>query len=356
MKKKVMLGMSGGVDSSSAAVLLLQQGYDVTGVTLKLRPNESVCSNISGGCCSLEDINDARRVAYKLGIDHIVMNFSDIFSHKVIDYFSSEYINGRTPNPCIACNQYIKFEAMLKRALMLNFDYIATGHYAATYFDENIKRWRLRKSKCKKDQSYVLYGMTQNQLKHTLFPLADYEKEEIRKIADKHNLCVASKPDSQEICFVPDNNYASFIKNHTGKSFPTGNFIDNKGNVLGTHSGIINYTVGQRKNLGIALGKRMYVTKINVNDNTVTLGTEQEQFKKSLLANKLNFIPFDFPRQSLKIQAKIRYQAPPVSATIVPVNGDTVKVIFDEEQKAVSPGQSVVFYDGDDVIGGGIII
>lgn len=355
MKKKVMLGMSGGVDSSCAAILLLEKGYEVTGVTLKLRSNDMLCDNMKGGCCSLEDVTDARRVAYKLGIDHIVMNFSDMFSNKVINYFSSEYINGRTPNPCIACNQHIKFSAMLSRALALDFDYISTGHYAGVYQGEN-GRYRLRKSKCKKDQSYVLYGMTQFQLAHTLFPLADYEKENIRKIAQNHGLCVSSKPDSQEICFVPDNDYPSFIRKYTKQDFSPGYFLDSNGNILGKHKGIINYTVGQRKNLGISLGKRMYVTNINPADNTVSLGEENSQFKKCLTADNLNFIPFDSLKNPLRAYSKIRYQAEPVPSLLVPLESGEVQVIFDEPQKGVSPGQSVVFYDGDDVLGGGVII
>lgn len=354
MKNKVMLGMSGGVDSSCAAILLLENGYDVTGVTLKLR-DDKIYNNISGGCCSSKDIDDAKKVADKLGINHIVVDLTDTFSQKVIDYFSSEYINGRTPNPCIACNKHIKFDSMLSKAIKLGFDYIATGHYAGIYYDNNINRWKLRKSNCKKDQSYVLYSMTQHQLEHTLFPLVDYEKDAIREIANKHGLCVASKPDSQEICFIPDNDYSKFIKKHTGKDFPCGNFLDTNGNKLGKHTGIINYTVGQRKNLGISLGKRMYVTNINVKDNTVTLGESQEQFKNSLIATNLNFIPFDTLTSPLKIQAKIRYQAPPVPATLIPLSNDTVEVIFDDKQKAISPGQSVVFYDDNDVVGGGII-
>ena len=355
-KKRVLLGMIGGVDSSVAAALLLEKGYEVVGVTLKLRPDKYMVNNSQGGCCSLDDIDDARRVAYKLGIDHIVMNFTDIFSEKVIDYFVKEYNCGRTPNPCIACNQEIKFNAMLNKASTLGFDFIATGHYAKICFDRKINRWLLKKADCKKDQSYVLYGMTQYQLSHTLFPVAGYEKERIREIAKKYDLPVANKPDSQEICFVNDNDHAGFIERYTGKKPLKGNFVDDDNNILGTHKGIINYTIGQRKGLGISLGKHMYVTKINAENNTVTLGEEGKQYVKATIANKLNFIPFDKLESPIHVEAKIRYQAKPSACLVSPIDNDCVKIQFDEPQRSVTPGQAIVFYDGDIVVGGGTII
>ena len=355
MKKRVMLGMSGGVDSSVAAAVLLEQGYDVTGVTLKLRPDEYMDESLSGGCCSLDDIDDARRVAYKLGIDHLVFNYTDLFKTNVINYFVREYENGRTPNPCIACNQYIKFDSLLTKALALGYDYIATGHYAIIEYDNSINRFLLKKSHCAKDQSYVLYNMNQHQLAHTLLPIANMEKPKVRELAEKYNLPIAHKPDSQEICFVKDNNYARFIEEYTNKKLPKGNFINKEGKVLGEHLGITKYTVGQRKGLGVTFGKPMYVTNINPQDNTITLGEEGSQYQSQLIADHLNFIPFDLLDKTINATAKVRYQANPCNVTITP-DGSKVKVNFEEPQRAVTPGQSIVFYDGDIVLGGGIIV
>lgn len=355
-KKKVMLGMSGGVDSSVAALLLLEQGYDVIGVTMKLRPDEYMTGSLAGGCCSLDDIDDARRVAYKLGIEHLVLNFTDIFSEKVIDYFAQEYMHGKTPNPCIACNAHVKFDALLHRALTLEYDYVATGHYSIIVYDTGLKRWLLKKAPCSKDQSYVLYGLTQHQLAHTLMPLGGMEKSEARALAAKHGLPVAAKPDSQEICFVEDKDYAGFIERYTGKTAPKGSFIDKDGNRLGTHEGITKYTIGQRKGLGIAFGKPMYVTHIDPQNNTVTLGEEGSQYASSLLAENLNFIPFDTLENEQRITAKVRYQAHPAPAKLIPVSENRVKVEFDSPQRSVTPGQAVVFYQDDLVLGGGTIL
>ena len=283
------------------------------------------------------------------------MNFTDIFSDKVIDYFVSEYINGRTPNPCVACNQYIKFDALLNRAITLDFDYVATGHYANIMYDNNSSRWLLKKSKSNKDQSYFLYGMTQNQLSHTLFPISDYEKTQIRKVADEYGLNVASKPDSQEICFVENNDHANFIEKYTGKKSIPGDFIDINGNVLGKHNGIVNYTIGQRRGLGIAMGKHMYVTKIDAKNNTITLGENGMQYSSQLTAKNLNFIPFDTLKSPLTVTAKIRYRANPVTADLIPIGNNRVHVSFKEPQKSITPGQYIVFYDDDIVVGGGII-
>lgn len=353
--KKVMLGMSGGVDSSVAALLLKQQGYDVLGVTMKLRPDEYMRESSSGGCCSLDDIDDARKVCYKLGIDHIVLNFTDLFSDKVIDYFVSEYLNGRTPNPCIACNTYIKFDAMLRKAISLDFDFISTGHYSIIEYDKNIDRWLLKKSPNAKDQSYVLYSLTQYQLAHTLMPLAGLDKDTVRQLAEKYDLPVANKPDSQDICFIEDGNYPEFIKKYTGKEIPSGNFIDKDGNVLGTHKGLAYYTIGQRKGLGLSFGKPMYVTKINFDDNTVTLGENKSQYSKSLIAKDLNFISIEKLNSELEVMAKVRYQAEPAKATIRLYEDNKVKVDFQEPQRSITPGQAVVFYQSDIVLGGGII-
>lgn len=355
MAKKVMLGMSGGVDSSVAALLLKNQGYEVVGVTMKLRPDEYMSESRSGGCCSLDDIDDARRVCYKLGIDHLVFNFTEMFSKKVIDYFVNEYKSARTPNPCIACNRYLKFDALLKKALQLNFDYIATGHYSVIEYDKDINRWLLKKAKSSKDQSYVLYNLTQDQLAHTLMPLANFEKSYIRELAKENDLPVAQKPDSQDICFVENNDYAAFIEKYTGQKFKKGNFIDEQGNILGKHKGIMQYTIGQRRGLGISLGEHMYVTRINPQDNTITLGKESSCYSSSLTVADLNFIAFDKLRSDIKADVKIRYSARPAGARIIPISEDKVKVEFDTPQRSITKGQAAVFYDGDIVLGGGII-
>ncbi len=354
MKKKVMLGMSGGVDSSVAALLLLRDGYDVTGVTLRLRPDEYMCQSAAGGCCSLDDIDDARRVAYKLGIDHLVLNFTDVFEKDVIDYFAAQYAAGLTPNPCIACNRYVQFDAMLRRAKELDFDYISTGHYAV--IEQNAAgRWLLKKAPASKDQSYVLYSFTQEQLSRTLMPLGSHTKPEARAMAEEAGLPVAHKPDSQEICFVENNDYAGFIERYTGKTAPQGDFVDRSGNVIGRHRGITRYTVGQRKGLGVTFGKPMYVTGIDTVHNRITLGEEGSQYASSLIAADLNFIPFDTLEKEADITAKVRYQAKPAKAKLVPLGDGKVRVDFEEAQRAVTPGQAVVFYDGDLVVGGGTI-
>lgn len=353
--KKVMLGMSGGVDSSVAALLLKEEGYEVCGVTMKLRPDEYMSESSSGGCCSLDDIDDARRVCYKLGIEHIVLNFTDLFSKKVIDYFVTEYLNGRTPNPCIACNTHLKFDSMLNKAISLDFDYIATGHYSIIEYDNSRCRWLLKKSPSSKDQSYVLYSLTQYQLEHTLMPLAGMEKEKVRKLAEKYKLPVAHKPDSQDICFIENRNYPAFIKKYTGQDMLEGDFVDSCGNVLGRHKGLAYYTVGQRKGLGISFGKPMYVTKIDPRNNTITLGEDKSQYAEDLIAENLNFISIENLAEDIEVMAKIRYQAEPAKAIIMPYSKDNIKVHFAEPQRSITPGQAIVFYDGDIVLGGGTI-
>lgn len=345
-RKKVMLGMSGGVDSSVAAMLLLEEGYEVTGVTMKLRPDE--------GCRSLDDVADARRVAAQLGIPHHVLNFTDLFAEKVMDYFVAAYQAGETPNPCIACNRHVKFGALLQKALSMGFDYIATGHYAVIEQGEN-GRWLLRKSPAAKDQSYVLYHLTQEQLSHTLMPLGKFSKGEARELAERRRLAVARKPDSQEICFVPDKDYAGFLERYTGNKAPAGDFVDGEGNVLGRHQGITRYTVGQRKGLGISFGRPMYVAQIDAARNRVVLAEEGGQYRQSLTAGDLNFIPFDRPESPLRVSAKIRYQATPAPALLTMGPDGQAKLVFDQPQRSVTPGQAVVFYHGDLVLGGGII-
>ena len=346
---KVLLGMSGGVDSSAAAVILMENGHDVTGVTLELRPED--CSEGLAG-----DARDAAAVAEKLGIRHIRLDMRELFSRKVIDRFVDEYIHGRTPNPCISCNRHIKFGAMLDYALENGYDFIATGHYARIEFDEPSGRYRLLRSPSPKDQSYVLYNMTQRQLAHTMFPLCSATKEQTRELARRAGLDgVSGKSDSQEICFIPDNDYAGFIERSGAPVPPQGNFIDSQGNVLGTHRGILHYTIGQRKGLGVTFGKPMFVTGIDASDNTVTLGENGSQYRGGLLAGEVNLISVPAITGPMRVEAKIRYQAKPAGAVAEP-HGDMLRVVFDEPQRSVTPGQSVVLYDGDAVIGGGVIM
>lgn len=352
-----MIGMSGGVDSSVAAAVLLEQGYDVIGVTMQIWPDVKEEVKLSeGGCCSLSAVDDARNVANSLGIPYYVLNFKEVFEDKVINYFVDEYLNGKTPNPCIACNRHVKFEALLNKAISMGVDYVATGHYAIIEYDENKKRYLLKKSVTQaKDQTYALYNLTQDQLSKVLMPIGDYSKDVVRKKAEELGLDVASKPDSQEICFVDDNDYGRFIEENTDKKISTGNFVDTKGNILGKHKGLIYYTVGQRKGLGIAFGKPMYVVGMDVKNNNVILGDENEVFSDKLVAYDLNFISIDTLEEPMRVKAKIRYSAKEADAVIIPIEKDKVQIKFDIPQRAITPGQSVVFYEGDVVVGGGII-
>lgn len=355
MKEKVVIGMSGGVDSSVAAYLLKEQGYDVLGITMEVIPRNEEFEEREGGCCSLSAVNDATRVAAKLDIPYYVLNFKDVFESKVINYFIDEYLAGKTPNPCIACNKYIKFDEFLKKAELLGAKYIATGHYAIIEKDEKTGRYLLKRSKDdKKDQTYVLYNMTQYQLEHTLMPLGGYTKDKVREIAAEIGLSVANKKDSEEICFVPDNDYAKFIKERQPEKIKPGYFVDVEGNRLGKHKGIVHYTIGQRKGLGLSLGRPVYVIDIIPEKNLVVIGEEGEIFKDTLYAEDVNLIPFEKLDGEMKVTAKIRYSAKEANATIKPYkNGVLVK--FETPQRAITKGQSVVFYDGDIVVGGGII-
>lgn len=354
MKEKVVIGMSGGVDSSAAAYLLKKQGFDVIGVTMQVWSQDKDYEEREGGCCSLSAVNDARRVAYKLDIPYYVLNFREIFEQKVIDYFTDEYLEGRTPNPCVACNKYIKFDTLLQKAMSLGANYVATGHYASV--EKSGERYLLKRAKDdKKDQTYALYNLTQFQLEHTLMPCAGYSKPEIREIAKEAGLEVFNKRDSEEICFIPDNNHGGYIKKHYPEKVREGNFVDKKGNVMGRHKGIVYYTIGQRKGLGIAFGRPVFVTDIIPYRNEVVLGSEEEIFRTELVAKDINLIPFDVLNNDLRVEAKIRYSAKPAKATISPVASGRVKVVFDEKQRAITKGQSVVFYQGDIVVGGGVI-
>lgn len=357
MKKKVAVGMSGGVDSSVAAYLLKEQGYDVIGVTMQIWQEEDpLVLAENGGCCGLSAVDDARRVADMLGIPYYVLNFKREFKESVINYFMEEYMHARTPNPCIACNRYVKWEALLNRAMELGCDYIATGHYARVCRLPN-GRYALKKSATvRKDQTYALYNLTQPQLSKTLMPVGEYEKEEIRVMAERIGLPVAKKPDSQEICFIPDHDYASYIIKETGKTFPAGNFVDQNGNVLGQHKGIIHYTVGQRKGLGISLGTPAFVTDIRPETNEVVIGSDKDTYHDSLLGNQVNFMSVEKPEGELRVTAKIRYSHQGAPCRIKMVGDDIISCQFEEPVRAITPGQAVVFYDGDLVAGGATIM
>jgi len=354
MSEKALIAMSGGVDSSVAAYLMKTAGYECIGATMRLYSNEDAGIPQGHPCCSLDDVEDARSVACRLGIPYYVFNFTADFKTHVIDRFVCAYERGATPNPCIDCNRYLKFGRLLRRAEELGEDCVVTGHYAR--IERQNGRFLLKKAvDVSKDQSYVLYTMTQEQLAHTLFPLGGMSKAETRRIAQAQGFLNARKHDSQDICFVPDGDYARVIRLQTGKEYPCGRFVDQAGHVLGEHKGIIHYTIGQRKGLGLALPEPMYVVTKRAEDNTVVLGRNSDLFSRELDADDFHWIACETPPETLRVRAKVRYRQPEQPCTVTPTANDAVHLTFDEPQRAIAKGQAVVLYDGDTVVGGGTI-
>lgn len=358
MNQNAMIAMSGGVDSSVAAALMLKRGYNCIGVNMKLYNNER--TDILGGktCCSLEDVEDARSVALELGMKFYVFNFTSDFAAQVIDRFVSAYEAGNTPNPCIDCNRYMKFEKLCERAKILECDTIVTGHYARVERDGTTGRWLLKRAlNREKDQSYVLYFMTQEQLAHAQFPLGDFEsKEEVRRVAKEYGFVNAGKHDSQDICFVPDGDYAAFIRQRTKKEYPHGAFVDQEGNVLGEHKGMICYTIGQRKGLGLSLPAPLYVCRKCMEKNEVVLSPEKDLYTSGLVADDFNWIAYEAPDGPVQVTAKTRYRAKEAAAAARVLEDGRVQIVFEQPQRAVTKGQAVVLYDRDVVVGGGTIV
>ena len=351
---RALIAMSGGVDSSLAAKIMKDRGYDCVGCTMKLFHNEDVGMEKTHTCCSVDDVFDARSICYQLGFPHYVFNFTDRFREKVMDKFVQSYESGLTPNPCIDCNRYLKFEKLYERAKILNCDCIVTGHYARIQWDG--QRHVLKKAVDeRKDQSYVLYSLTQEQLAHTVFPLGDMRKTEVRRIAEENHFITAEKPDSQDICFVPQGDYAAFLEQYTGKTYPPGDFISTDGTVLGQHKGTIRYTIGQRKGLGLSFPEPMYVQAIDPKHNTVTLAREVELYSQEALVGEFNWISGELPQSEIRCKVKIRYRQPEQDARIIPMGSDSVRILFDKPQRAITPGQAAVLYDGGIVLGGGVI-
>jgi len=352
---RIVVAMSGGVDSSTAAALLKEQGYDVIGISMKLwdYPDDI---NRFGGCCTLDDINDARKVADKLDIPFYVVNMEDVFSKEVVDYFVSAYLKGETPNPCLKCNQILKFETLLKKAVELEADYLATGHYARIVYNDLSKRYKLLKGVDKdKDQSYFLFTMTQEQMSKIMFPLGSLAKSDVRVHARRFGLKIAEKKESQDICFVSGSQYHDFIAKMTGVYENSGDIVDRDGNLLGKHSGLYKYTIGQRKGIGIAAGKPQYVVDIDAKNNRLVVGSRYDAFSDGLIARDINWISMVSPELQMDVESKIRYRHKGVKSVVKPIGEGRAEVEFFSPECAVTPGQAVVFYKGEEVTGGGWI-
>jgi tRNA-specific 2-thiouridylase len=359
IQRKAIVGMSGGVDSSVAAALSIEQGFKCAGMTLKLFKREIEPSEPVGQFykCSSSDINDARNVAFNLGMEHYVLDFTEEFDRQVVRRFIEIYEQGATPNPCIECNRYIKFNLLLQKVQQLDFDFLVTGHYARITHDAASGRFLLQKALDeKKDQSYVLYCLTQQQLKSVRFPLGELSKNEVRKIAEDKKLVNAAKGESQDICFVPDGNYGNFIEKYTGKTYPHGDILDLEGKIIGRHKGLIRYTIGQRRGLGVAANVPIYVAAKSTIDNTVTLGPETALYTKTLTANNINLIACEELKKPMRVMVKTRYLQEGKNALVEQTDKDSLRVEFDKPQRAITSGQAAVMYDGDIVIGGGTIL
>ncbi len=353
--KKALIAMSGGVDSSVAAALMLKKGFDCMGCTMRLYENDMIGEDLFGTCCSLKDTQDARAVCEKLGIEYNIYHYEAEFTKNVIEPFVCSYERGETPNPCIRCNKYLKFDILYEKAKALGYDNIVTGHYARIKVRDG-HFYLLKALDPKKDQSYVLYDLTEEQLSHTYFPLGEMTKNEAREIAAEYGFVNKDKKDSQDICFVPDGDYAAMIKRYRNKDYPKGDFVDLQGNVLGTHEGIINYTIGQRRGLGIPADRRLYVKRLDTENNRVILADDEDLFDKEVMVREFNWITGDAPSEPIRCQAKIRYRHKEQPATATIFADGKARIVFDEPQRAITPGQSAVLYDGEIVLGGGIIL
>lgn len=357
MRPRVVVAMSGGVDSSLTAALLVEEGYDVVGVTMQLSDDGRDRIDDEKSCCSLSAVEDARRVAETIGIPHYVMNFKELFQRTVIDYFVASYAAGKTPNPCIACNRHVKFNGLLNRSLELEASFVATGHYARIEQDPATGRFLLKKGKdAAKDQSYVLYHLNQDSLSKFMFPLGEFTKQQTRELAAKLQLSVANKPESQEICFIPNDDYKAYLEKTVPEALTPGDIVDLEGRVLGRHNGVPLYTIGQRKGIGVAAAHPLYVIELDRINNRVVVGEKEDVFSEALIAGDLNWISLDQLKEPMKMTAKIRYGASVCDAMVTPVAEGIVKVDFMQRQRAVTPGQAVVFYNDDVVIGGGTIL